>query len=166
MREARCSNCNHAIYDCVFGEYKCKKKLRTCNESELVMGCNEWEKLGAKQNDPPPEYVVRSGATFTPHVSEDGTLSWTNDKNLPNPPPVKLGGGGGGISPTVAIETIDGGHRVTITDKNGPKSFDVLADIEYIVNAVLAALGGQPSVPTVNNTPVVGMAVVGLAVVG
>lgn len=28
--------------------------------------------------------------TFTPHVSEDGTLYWTNDKGLPNPDPVKL----------------------------------------------------------------------------
>lgn len=30
-----------------------------------------------------------------------------------------------GISPTVAIEIIDGGHRITITDANGTKSFDV-----------------------------------------
>ena len=43
------------------------------------------------------------GATFTPSVSEDGTLSWSNDKGLPNPepvniqgPPGELGGGSGG----------------------------------------------------------------------
>lgn len=31
-----------------------------------------------------------SGATFTPHVSEDKILSWTNDKGLENPIPVDL----------------------------------------------------------------------------
>lgn len=30
-----------------------------------------------------------------------------------------------GISPTWAVEDIDGGHRVTVTDKDGAKSFDV-----------------------------------------
>ena len=31
-----------------------------------------------------------SGATFIPHISEDLILSWTNDKDLPNPEPVDL----------------------------------------------------------------------------
>lgn len=31
-----------------------------------------------------------SGATFTPHISEDKILTWTNDQNLPNPDPVDL----------------------------------------------------------------------------
>lgn len=42
------------------------------------------------------------GATFTPSVSEDGTLSWTNNGDLPNPEPVNIkgpaGGGGAGDS--------------------------------------------------------------------
>lgn len=33
-----------------------------------------------------------SGATFTPHVSEAGEISWTNDKGLPNPDPVNIKG--------------------------------------------------------------------------
>lgn len=33
-----------------------------------------------------------NGATFTPSVSEDGTLTWTNDKELPNPDPVNIMG--------------------------------------------------------------------------
>ena len=43
------------------------------------------------------------GATFTPAVSEDGVLSWTNDGGLPNPEPVNIkgppgeGGAGGGV---------------------------------------------------------------------
>ena len=32
------------------------------------------------------------GATFTPSVSEDGTLSWTNDRDLENPSPVNIRG--------------------------------------------------------------------------
>lgn len=38
------------------------------------------------------------------------------------------GGGGGsdGISPTVTVTEIDGGHRITIVDKTGEQSFDVL----------------------------------------
>ena len=31
-----------------------------------------------------------SGATFIPHIDEDKILTWTNDKNLPNPDPVDL----------------------------------------------------------------------------
>lgn len=36
-----------------------------------------------------------TGATFTPSVSEDGTLSWTNNDNLPNPEPVNIKGPAG-----------------------------------------------------------------------
>ena len=32
------------------------------------------------------------GATFIPEVDADGTLRWTNDKNLPNPEPVNIKG--------------------------------------------------------------------------
>lgn len=35
-------------------------------------------------------------------------------------------GGSDGFSPTVTITDIDGGHRVTITDSTGTKSFDIL----------------------------------------
>lgn len=31
-----------------------------------------------------------------------------------------------GVSPTVSVEEIEGGHRVTITDANGETSFEVL----------------------------------------
>ena len=32
------------------------------------------------------------GATFTPHVSNDGVISWTNDFDLENPAPVSIKG--------------------------------------------------------------------------
>lgn len=39
---------------------------------------------------------------------------------------VEAVGGANGFSPTVEVTEIDGGHRITITDVNGPKSFDVM----------------------------------------
>jgi hypothetical protein len=62
------------------------------------------------------------------------------------------GGSGGGVSPVVKIEKIDGGHRITITDIDGSKRFDVLdgkdgndyvltdTDKTEIANAVLDSL--------------------------
>ena len=35
------------------------------------------------------------GATFIPSVSADGVISWTNDKELPNPEPVNIKGAKG-----------------------------------------------------------------------
>lgn len=80
------------------------------------------------------------GATFTPSVSEDGIISWTNDKGLPNPDPVNITGpkgddgdvgpqgspGQDGYSPTVQVQDISNGTRVTITDKSGPHIFELL----------------------------------------
>lgn len=169
----------------------------------------------------------QNGATFTPSVSEDGVISWTNDRDLDNPQPVNIRGtdgkdgkdgvdgyipvkgidyfdgvdgkdgkdgkdgytpvkgvdyfdgkkgdqgerglpgeagtpcthrwsgttlyvtsasgtssanlkgdtgatgtagqpGADGFSPTVAVSDITGGHRVSVTDKNGTKTFDVM----------------------------------------
>ena len=39
------------------------------------------------------------GATFTPSVSADGTLSWTNNKGLTNPEPVNITGPQGETGP-------------------------------------------------------------------
>lgn len=36
------------------------------------------------------------------------------------------GGGGSGVSPTIDVTDIDGGHRITITDAEGTESFDVM----------------------------------------
>ena len=103
----------------------------------------------------------KDGTTFTPSLSENGDLSWTNDGGLLNPSPVNIRGpigetgpqgvpgekgdpgadgakgdkgdpgvpgadGQDGFSPVVSVTDISGGHRVTITDKNGEKTFDVM----------------------------------------
>lgn len=68
------------------------------------------------------------GATFTPSVSEEGILSWTNDHNLPNPAPVNIKGeqgerglqgysgvdGKDGNSLEVSVSKNDGGHTINI----------------------------------------------------
>lgn len=103
----------------------------------------------------------KDGVTFTPTVSAEGVISWTNDGDLTNPTPVNIKGpqgekgdtgdrgpegpagpagpagsdgkdgqngedGADGFSPTVAVSTITGGHRVTVTDTKGSKTFDVM----------------------------------------
>jgi hypothetical protein len=46
------------------------------------------------------------GATFTPTVSPDGVLSWTNDRDLDNPPPVNIKGENGekGATPKKGVD--------------------------------------------------------------
>lgn len=39
--------------------------------------------------------IGEDGATFIPSVSDDGVISWTNDKDLPNPEPVNIKGAPG-----------------------------------------------------------------------
>jgi hypothetical protein len=45
----------------------------------------------------------KDGATFIPSVSEDGIISWTNDRELPNPVPVNIKGESG-ITPVKGID--------------------------------------------------------------
>ena len=49
-----------------------------------------WEDQGVLQG--PDGKDGKDGATFTPSVDEDGNLSFTNDKSLPNPDPVNIKG--------------------------------------------------------------------------
>ena len=76
------------------------------------------------------------GATFTPMVnSTTGVISWTNNKGKTNPTPVNIKGPAG-VSPTLQVTDIQGGHRVTITDADGSKSFDVMNTIIDSTDAV------------------------------
>lgn len=200
------------------GEILTLPKMSGSVSSPSTLGGN----IGAKTIN-----IGEDGATFIPSVSSDGVISWTNDKNMPNPEPVNIKGvkgdkgdkgdrglqgvqgvqgiqgergeqgqkgdkgdrgeqgiqgvqgakgetgaqgqkgadgtpathrwsgttlyitsasgtssanlkgekgdrgdagasGTNGFSPTVAVSNISGGHRVSITDKNGTKNFDVL----------------------------------------
>lgn len=107
------------------GEILTLPKMSGSVSSPSTLGGN----IGAKTIN-----IGEDGATFIPSVSDDGVISWTNDKDLPNPEPVNIKGekgdtgepGKDGFSPVVAVEDIDGGHRVSITDKDGAKTFDVM----------------------------------------
>ena len=93
------------------------------------------------------------GATFIPSVSENGIISWTNDKGLPNPEPVNIKGpkgddgdagpqgspGQDGYSPTVQVEDIAGGSRITITDEDGPHIFEIMDGLD----------GGEAATPEI-----------------
>lgn len=59
-------------------------------------GCNHFSFSGAsglfKMAAALPGPPGPAGATYTPSVSSDGTLSWTNNGGLPNPSPVNIKG--------------------------------------------------------------------------
>ena len=57
--------------------------------------------------------VVNVGATYTPAVSEDGVISWTNDQELPNPDPVNIKGPAG-PAPAVTVSKVGKVATVTI----------------------------------------------------
>lgn len=67
-----------------------------------------------------------NGATFTPSVSEDGVLSWSNDKGLANPASVNIKGetgtpgkDGASITITDAVESTEDGGNNIITFSDG-----------------------------------------------
>ena len=73
------------------------------------------------------------GVTFTPSVSADGVISWTNDGGLDNPEPVDIKGPAGQKGDTGAPGAA-GKTPVKGTD------YFTAADKTEMVNAVLAAL--------------------------
>ena len=84
----------------------------------------------------------QSGATFYPDVSADGTISWTNDRGLPNPHPVNIKGekgdpgtnGKDGTNGTNGKDGVDG-----YTPVKG-KDYFTETDKAEIVSSVIAAL--------------------------
>ncbi len=59
--------------------------------AQLNLTIDEAEELCDKINDA-YENGELNGPVIMPHVSEDGTLSWSNDAGLENPPPVNIKG--------------------------------------------------------------------------
>lgn len=86
------------------------------------------------------------GPYFTPSVDTDGNISWENNGGLINPTTRNIKGpkgdngndgapgatgpqgpqGQAGVSPSISVTDITGGHRVTITDATGDHTFDVM----------------------------------------
>lgn len=62
------------------------------------------------------------GATFTPSVSTNGTLRWTNNKGLPNPAPVNIKGppGPAGADGSMSFEDLTPEQKETLKGDPGP----------------------------------------------
>lgn len=83
----------------------------------------------------------KNGVTFTPHMAEDGTLSWTNDAGLENPAPMNLEG----YSPKVELTETETGVTVTVTNKDGKQSVQIPA-AKFETDETLTLEGGILSV--------------------
>lgn len=82
-------------------------------------------------------------------VLEDGTSTTTGsirgEKGETGATGATGAAGTTGVSPTITVEDIEGGHRVTITDADGTTSFDVMngSDASYTLPAAtVSTLGG------------------------
>ncbi|MBP3521954.1 MAG: CotH kinase family protein [Clostridia bacterium] len=74
------------------------------------------------------ESVVRTSGDGSPGSTDVYTITYTDGYTSTLTVYNGKDGAAGedGVSPTVAVETIDGGHRVTITSADSPKSFEVM----------------------------------------
>lgn len=70
----------------------------------------------------PSADVVASG----PNTAKNFDITLHNIKGEPGEPGTPGENGKPGFSPTVEVDDIDGGHKVTITDESGQKEFDVM----------------------------------------
>lgn len=95
------------------GEILTLPKMNGSVSSPSTLGGN----IGAKTIN-----IGEDGATFIPSVSDDGVISWTNDKDLPNPDPVNIKGdpGKNGYTPIKGIDYFDGKDGINGKDGYTP----------------------------------------------
>ena len=88
----------------------------------------DWEqndpKKGSFIRNKPTSFGSEPGATFTPHVDENGNLSWSNDQNLPNPEPVNITGpqgpkGDKGADGTMTFEDLTDEQKASLKGDKG-----------------------------------------------
>lgn len=113
----------------------------------------------------------KDGGYYIPKISQSGSniMQLTFDPSEPGMTSVqarqivlpKGDPGQDGTSPTVAVATITGGHRLTITDAGGPKSADILDGVTPALqigavatldpgSAATASITGTPAAPILN----------------
>ena len=118
MAEMKTLTLNGVTYEIVDGKARALIGDMSALESTattLVEAINEAMKSGSGEVDPAEvERIVKEYLEANP--PEPGE---------PGAPGKDGEDGEDGVSPTVTIEAIDGGHRITITDATGEKSFDI-----------------------------------------
>ena len=94
-------------------------QLKTTDSSDLVAAINWLYENGTIGGGG----TVSASGIFVPHVSADGTLSWTNDQGLPNPEPVNLRGPQGpkGADGTMSFEDLTTEQRESLRGPAGPQ---------------------------------------------
>lgn len=92
-----------------------------------------WISLGQLASGPKGD----PGAVYTPSVSPEGLLSWTNDGGLPNPQPVNIKGpkgdtgGGSGLTEDVKQALLQIAQKVVYIDAHGDDYYQDLYDALY-----------------------------------
>lgn len=93
-----------------------------------------------------------TGATYTPTVSQEGVISWTNNGELPNPDPIDITGPQG-FSPVANVVKENGVSTITITDSAGTTTAEVtdgnVSDV--IVNGASVVDNGIANIDIVEN---------------
>lgn len=116
--------------------------LETEDTSSLVAAINELTVTGGGA-------AGENGATFIPEVDEYGELSWTNDKGLENPSPVRLMGpqgekGDTGEQGPQGIQGIQGdagprgqrGYALFSTPESSPVDENVGSETEFVMSEI------------------------------
>ena len=112
---------NPSQYEQILGLIGSLDDLTTESKENLVAAINEAATKGGG------EAAGENGATFFPHVSPEGDISWTNDKGLRNPETVNIKGPVGGKGPegtgiesiTYAGQDAEGGNMYTVLLTDG-----------------------------------------------
>ena len=125
-------NGNADLLDAIIGRLS---NLNTTQKDSLVAAINEaLTSAGTAAGFGNPVATV-DGNTGTPSVEVTAsgpdtakvfTFTFKNLKGAKGAKGDPGSAGSDGISPVVSVETISGGHRITITDAEGSQSFDVL----------------------------------------
>ena len=125
-------NGNADLLDAIIGRLS---NLNTTQKDSLVSAINEaLTSAGTAAGFGNPVATV-DGNTGTPSVKVTAsgpdtakvfTFTFKNLKGAKGAKGDPGSAGSDGISPVVSVETISGGHRITITDAEGSQSFDVL----------------------------------------
>ena len=90
--------------------------------------------------------AVGKGTVYTPHITDDGILSWTNDGNRDNPAPTNIKGPKGdpgtlGDVADQAVMTGEGGTLIAVAPANARTKLDVYSKDEvqtYVTSQINA----------------------------